>query len=295
MNPPKVIVSILNWNGVDFTTTAVQSVLNSPYPALEVIVLDNGSTMNEAHQLQTTFSHPQVTIIRSERNLGFAGGHNYVIQQLAPSDYEYCLLLNQDAELHPDAIKQLVATMSSNTNTAVAGPVVLEADRNTIQSAGGEFSLITGKATSYHRGTLLHNLETSAMRTQVSCIMGSCLMMRKSVIDAIGLFDETYFAYYEEIDWCLRATQSGYTCRVVPRARVVHSQPGGFRPYYIARNMVWFVKKFSSWHQLLQFALYYWMVFIPERIKKGANIRALLRGATHGWLGKNKGKSSTYS
>ena len=288
---PKVVVSILNWNGVQLTIPCIKAILQDNYPNVHVVVLDNGSTENEATIIDEHFNYDNVYVHRSDTNLGFAGGHNYIINHLIPKDYDYCLLLNQDAIVEADCIKYLVQYMEENPDVAVSGPTVLEEDGRTIQSIGADINLKNGKVISRYQGEAIE--ETPYMEPhQVDCIIGNCFLMRKDAIEKVGILDEEFFAYYEEADWCTRATQSGYTCAVVPIAQVRHSKSGGFRPYYIARNMVWFMQKHTSGRSLVSFALRYWFWFIPERLKKGSHPVQLLRGAWHGWMGKNRGRSA---
>lgn len=278
----RLAVCILNWNGLAYTTACVESLLASTNQTCAIYILDNGSTVNEAEQLQKKFNDKIITY-RSKQNLGFAGGYNHLILQLLKNhSYDYYLLLNQDTIVTPDCLHQLSTYLDQHADVAVVGPKVLNAD-NSIQSVGANVNLYTGKITSRHDD--ITNPEP------VDVIVGNCFMARASAIIQLGLFDPRYFAYYEEADWCVRARQAGFSCVVVPSAVIQHKKSGGFRTYLVVRNMIWFEKKIASATQLFLFWWYFWCKFIPERVKKGSSLRELMAASIDGWLGLNKGKA----
>lgn len=283
----KVAVIILNWNGLELTRNCIKKVLRSTYAPVDIYVLDNGSSQDEAYYLKQEFAE-KITIRRSEKNLGFAGGNNYVVSTMLPTEqYAYYLLLNQDTDMEPSCIESLVLYMQQHTEVAVSGPLVVQPDRATVQSFGASINLRTGKIISRYQSRPIAEIPTTP--EQVDCVIGNCFMVRSTVVTEIGLFDEMYFAYYEEADWCLRVRERGYVCAVVPQAIIVHSKSGGFRTYLNVRNMIWFEKRFAHWTEFTFFILYFWIWFIPERLKKGSRLKELFRASLHGWLGLHKG------
>lgn len=284
----KVAVIILNWNGLNYTRECIKHLERSSFSDIDIIVLDNGSTNNEADRLNQEFGDG-ASIHRSDTNLGFAGGNNYVVNSILQNNqYDYYLLLNQDTEIDKFCIERLVHYMDSHPAVAVTGPRVLETDNKTIQSQGADIDLRTGKIISRQQ---LREASTVTTETEsVDCIVGNCFMTRAAVVKKIGLFDEMYFAYYEEADWCVRARAEKYSCVVVPSATITHARASGFRTYLNVRNMIWFEKKFASPGQLVYFWIFFWILYIPERLKKGSPVGELLRAAWHGWLGLKKGK-----
>jgi len=293
MAQSRLTVSILNWNGLELTRQCLRSLLVSTVVPDKIIVLDNGSDQNEAAVLRTEFSTHPVTILRSETNLGFAGGNNYVIKQLqtetpAETAYDYIMLLNQDATVEPKAIQQLIAYLDTQPNIAVAGPLVLN-PTGTIQSCGADINRWTGKIISRKQNQTRNT--APAAPELVDCVIGNCFVMRTSALNSLGLLDEQYFAYYEEADWCRRATAAGKNCAVVPSAIIQHSKSGGFRTYLVTRNMIWFQKRYATAPQLVGFFIYFWGYFIFERLKKGSPLSDLIRAAKDGWLNRNIGKA----
>ncbi|MFA5994815.1 MAG: glycosyltransferase family 2 protein [Patescibacteria group bacterium] len=289
----RLAVCILNWNGLEQTKQCVTALLESTYKNFDIIILDNGSVNNEAKPLEQTFVN-NITTYRSEENLGFAGGYNYLILDLLKNNvYTYYLLLNQDALVTPNCIEQLIKHLENNPNTAVVGPKVLAPD-NTIQSLGADINLVTGKITSRFQEQDICRDALQCVSTNpepVDVVIGNCFMVRANTIQQLGLFDTNYFAYYEEADWCLRAKQANLTCAVVPQAVIFHHKIGKFRTYLIVRNMIWFEKKFASPIQLVQFFWYFWFVFFFERLKKGSRFSELLIASIDGWFGLNKGQA----
>ncbi|EKD76185.1 MAG: glycosyl transferase family protein, partial [uncultured bacterium] len=141
---PRVAVSILNWNGLNLTKQCVRNLLASTVLPDTIMVLDNGSSANEAVYLQKNFTAP-VTVLRSATNLGFAGGNNYVINRLREmGSYDYIVLLNQDALVQPDCLEKIVNYLEAQPTVAVAGPLVLNTN-GTIQSCGADIHRWSGK------------------------------------------------------------------------------------------------------------------------------------------------------
>lgn len=252
MEKNRVAISLLNWNGLDLTTTCVRGVLEHHIPA-DLYILDNGSTRNEAEELRNRF--PGIQIERSDTNLGFTGGNNFWLNTLR-KQYDYIILLNQDTIITGDFVTPLLQVMGEDPTIAACGPM------------GAKISLWTGKVYRNHGD---------------DCIVGYCCMLRTTVLEQIGLLTEQYFAYYEEADWCWRAKQRGHRCQVAPLTTIHHDKSGPYRTYYNARNMVWFMKRFAHWYQLIYFFGYYFSIFWIERLRKGATLTDLWRAAYDGW------------
>lgn len=271
-------ISILNWNGLAYTVQCIDAVLNSSYKDLDIIVLDNGSTENEAIQLERRFGK-SINIIRCEENKGFAGGHNYIMRQYP--EYEYYLLLNQDAILDAACIQVLMEHITTHENIAVVGPAIYNTDYS-VQSAGADINLYTGK--------VISKKIIPTEPVNVDCVIGACFLISTQALKNVGYFDEAYFAYYEEADWCVRARNHDYKCVVVPQAKAHHAKSGGFRTYFNMRNMIWFEKKHATLSQRIVFIFYY-PLFMVERLKKGSPFMEICKASLHGWFNLRKGKA----
>lgn len=282
MSDHKLAIIILNWNGLAYTRACLQALLDDATTAADIFVLDNGSTHDEAAALRLKFDG-RITIERSEKNLGFTGGNNYLLRQLlAKRLYGYIVLLNQDAVVEPGCLHRLTNFLDEQKDVAVCGPLVLDQASDRVQSCGATISRWTGKITSRYQSQARTDIPPQAQT--VDCVIGNCFMMRVAALETIGLLDDGYFAYYEEADWCVRARQQGFSCAVVPAAVIRHAKSGGFRTYLITRNMIWFQKTHAAALQLFFFWLYFWAWYLPERLKKGSRWQDLWRGTRDGWL-----------
>lgn len=277
----KLAIIILNWNGINYTIASVEALLADPTCAADIYVLDNGSKTNEATILQKHFG-AKITIERLDENLGFTGGNNYILRQLLPrKQYDYIVLLNQDTVVTAGCMKILTEYMDQESRVAVCGPLVIDSTTQTVQSCGATIQRWTGKIISRRQGQ--SPTAISSTPAPVDCVIGNCFMMRVTAIEQIGLLDNGYFAYYEEADWCIRAQKHGWQCAVVPQAVIQHAKAGGFKTYFITRNMIWFQKTHASVLQLIFFWCYFWLYYLPERLKKGSRWNDLWRGARDGW------------
>lgn len=212
MMPVSVIV--LNWNGRHLLGDCLASLRQQSFRDFEVILVDNGSTDGSRDYIASEF--PEVKLVCLPQNRGFCGGNNIGIS-VARS--EYVTLLNNDTEVAPDWLEKLYTHICADNRIAACDSKVLYSNqRHTIWSAGGEYS-IAGAV--YARGGLMDDSEIqepSDIFTAVAC----AAIYRKDVLDEIGLFDEDYFAGYEDVDWSFRAHLRGYRIVNVPTSRVYH-------------------------------------------------------------------------
>jgi GT2 family glycosyltransferase len=186
-----------------------------------------------------------VPILQLASNQGYAGGNNRAIEHLGAS-CDYVWLLNPDTEVAPDCLAELIAAAEADPAAAMLGPLVLaREDRQRIVSAGG--MLVNGWSRHRHAGER-HDGRLAAP-LPVDFVTGCALLVRCAAIASIGLLDERYFLYQEEVDWCQRARVAGLRCLVLPRALAWHPDSGArdvdspLVTYYIARNQLLFIRK----------------------------------------------------
>lgn len=279
----KLAIIILNWNGIAETQQCVQSLADSSFQDFDLVLFDNGSANNEIATLKKLADY-RTTVWHSPINLGFAAGNNVVIQKLRDAErkYSYYLFLNQDVIVKNHTLSDLFYLMEKHSDVAVCGPLVLSPNGR-VQSLGADINLRNGKIISRFQNTP-NDDRIPATPHDVSCILGNCFFVRQTMWRDVGSFDERYFAYYEEADWCMRAHEKKLRCVIVPQAKITHAKSGGFRTYLITRNMIWFEKKWASRTQLFYFFFSFWFHYIPERLRKGSPLGELLRGAKDGWL-----------
>jgi len=222
-------IVIVNYN----TETLLRSCLKSVYAGangtpFDIFVADNDSHDGSVAMIQSEF--PQVKLIENESNLGFSKANNTLIAQ---SDANYVLLLNPDTLVVGDAIERVMEYMETHSEVGICGCRVLNTDR-TLQLACRR-SIPTPKVAFYRLtglSTLFPNSKTMARynmtyedpeRThEVDAVSGAFLMIRRKAIEDIGLLDERFFMYGEELDWCLRAKRAGWSVVYYPEAEIIH-------------------------------------------------------------------------
>ena len=228
----------INLNGLNDTIELIQSLkYHCKGFRFEIIVVDNGSKSDEYIGLGKQF--PDVTIVRSDINLGFSGGNNLGINI---ANGRYLFLINNDAFLVDDSIVELVKFMDSNDNASAASPKIkFQSPENTIQFAGytplTKFSIRNRLIGYYELDNGQYNFPSETPYTH-----GAAMILRRSVIKEVGLMPEIFFLYYEELDWCTKMTNKGFSLWFVPAATVIHKesrstgQGSYLRSYFIVRN-----------------------------------------------------------
>ncbi len=233
----KISVITVNYNGFDDTCQMVESLMGNVTSPMEIIVVDNASKRDEAALLAQKY--PGIKTIRSEKNLGFAGGNNL---GLTEATGDYIFLLNNDAFVEDDSLHTLCERLDSSPKIGAVSPKIIFADppRN-IQFAG--YTPLSGVTL---RNSLIgfdspDNGQYDTPHTSPYA-HGAAMMVKREVIERVGAMTEIYFLYYEELDWSSRITDSGYEIWYEPRCRVYHKESRStgrqspLRVYYITRN-----------------------------------------------------------
>ncbi|MDR3734214.1 MAG: glycosyltransferase family 2 protein [Acidobacteriaceae bacterium] len=208
-------------------TTLLQEIACTPGYATEILVVDNNSSDGSAAMLREDF--PQVTLLASHENLGFAGANNLAIQQARG---RYIVLLNSDAFLQPGSLLLAAQHMDATPAAALGGARLIGEDGSWQPSARSfptplhELLMLTGLAAKYSRSRFFgHNNRTWAnplQPAQADWVPGAFSIIRRSVLDQVGLFDENFFLYYEEVDLCRRIRRAGHQIWYWPDIVVVH-------------------------------------------------------------------------
>lgn len=234
----------VNYNGLADTCALLDTIPFDGSLSLEVIVVDNASSNDEA----TVIAHryPRVQVIRSQQNLGFAGGNNLGIRQAHGS---YLYLVNNDTVFSPFQVAPLISRLKSSPAIGVVCPKIRFAwANNPIQFTGyTRLSPVTLRNHSIGYGEDDHGQHDTARLTPYA--HGAAMMLKREVIDRAGLMPECYFLYYEELDWSMLIRRAGYEIWYEPLATIYHkeSQTTGqhspLKAYYITRNRLLFVKR----------------------------------------------------
>jgi len=245
-----VSIIILNWNGKADTLECLASVHQINYPNYKIIVVDNGSSDDSVSAIRT--SYPEITLIETGENLGFAEGNNVGIRYALESNTDYILLLNNDTCVDKDFLDHLVSEADKTNNAFVYGPSIFYADRkNTLWFAGARWNsekLIFGYPL---QNSLAEDLPAAPFESDYIC--GAALFFHRSVAEQIGLLDDRFFLAWEESDWCFRAKKQGYKSLIIPNAKIWHKVSASFgsessplRLFFIARNrLLWIEKNLS--------------------------------------------------
>lgn len=216
---PLVSILVLNWNGEKVIRQSLKSIRKLTYPAKEIIVIDNNSTDASTDIISTEF--PEFKLLRNSNNLGFAAGMNEGIRK---AKGDLILLYNNDAIAHPNSLSILVKrALCDNSIGIVGGLILFYMPNNVIWSRGGIFDPVTGAIWSDSLGqTLSTSTDNCKPIVNIDYLSGCVLLVKRKVIEKIGLFDENFFLSGDDIDFCLRAQRAGYKCVLDPSAVVWH-------------------------------------------------------------------------
>lgn len=236
--PPKVWVVILNWNGLADTLECLRSLKRQGYKHTQVVVIDNGSQSREADEIEA--SNLADSVLRRSKNIGFAAGSNEGIRHALEQGADYVWLLNNDTRVEPDCLTTLVRTGEAEGRVGLLSPVIYD-------HASPHPVKFTGTIVDFDRQDRTHLTSTEDMARAAHAddlaLWGTALLIKRRVVEQVGLLDERYFAYVEDMDYSIRAVNAGFATRVVRRAAVYHKEGralGGLqspaREYLMARN-----------------------------------------------------------
>jgi len=259
-------IIIVTWNTREFLIECLQSLQTVLEPAPDksrqltggqyrarVLVVDNASSDDTAQTVRQDFSW--VHLIENRENLGFAHANNQAIRE---SCGRFVLLLNSDTVVHPGALETLVAFLDAHPRAGAAGARLLNPD-GSLQPAchpmltpWREFWRLTFLDNVFHKSTYGARTWKASVPQKVEAIKGACLMLRRKALDQVGLLDESYFMYTEEVDLCYRLARAGWQLWWIPQATVVHygeaSSRQAARAMYVQlyRSKVQFYRKFGG-------------------------------------------------
>lgn len=283
----RVAIVALNWNGFEDTKKCVPSLLAQDYDNFEVIVVENGSTDDSRAQLQAfekELADDRLTIVYNDKNLGFAGGVNTGIRYALQHDFEAVALFNNDAIADPHWLAQLVAALQAHKDAGMVTGLLLHADGTTIDSTG-DFYSIWGMPFPRNRND---KTAKAAASGYVFSGSGGASLYRAELFREIGLFDEAFFAYYEDVDVSFRAQLAGYKIYYTNTAIAYHTQGGtsskipGFTVYQTFKNIpLLFIKNVPA-GLLIPIGMRFFVLYIlilGNAVKRGTGLPAL-----KGWL-----------
>lgn len=284
---PKVLAIVLNYNGRDITISTVASLLALDYPELGILVVDNGSSDGSDAAIAAAF--PGVRRLRTEVNLGISGGLNLGFRAGLAEGWDYLMPMNNDIEVAPDLLRELVAAAESDPAIGCVGPkcYYYYGDRNRLWSAGGRLGY--REAVTRERGMGELDRGQYDGDGEVDYTNGALMLIRRQALQAAGLWDPVYHVSVEDADWCVRMKQAGYRCWYAHRARLWHMvspTTGGYtagRTYRTGRSTAIFVRKYAGLTGWAGF-LFWTALALPA-----AFLRELPRGNTAAVAAKFRG------
>jgi len=303
MKEPKIAIIIINWNTYHLTFNCLKSLEACTYKNKTVFFVDNGSKDGSGDKIALEF--PDINYIKNDKNEGFTGANNKALKVILKQNFDYVLLLNNDTEVNPNFLSLLESRMDSDKNLAATQPLILNfQNKDTIWNAGGSFNTFFGLSKTRSKGMLYK--PKLKIETFTEWISGCCILVKISVIKEVGLLDNHFFAYFEDVDWSIRMKSLGYKLGVVPSSIIYHhssgstkknntSNEGNLSPYahYLnVRNHIYLINKHTfifnsigSWgYQILKITSYSIYFILRGRFEK---FKMVWRGVLDGIKIKN--------
>ncbi len=262
---PKIAVIVLNWNGLQDTHACLESLEKLTYPNFETIVVDNGSTDGSVPILKERF--PEVLYMETGENLGFAGGNNVGMRLGLKRGAELLFLLNNDTVVSSDILERFVETYRSHPQAGILGAkIYLFEERDTLDHIGGRWNPKVGMFDFIGQRQKEDGVQWQRPE-EIDYVCGAGLMVRRSVVEAIGYLEPRFFLIWEESDFCFRAKRAGFLTLTCPDAMLWHKVSASFvggKPhstYFWWRNRLLWIERNCPFRE--QFSLYL-RVLIPD-------------------------------
>lgn len=254
-----IAVILVNYGQAQATLACIHSLWAQQLPKncqLLPVVVDNASPDNSIAQLEAFLQeNPQAfLLVKTTQNTGFSGGNNAGIQAILPKNPDYIWLLNNDTQVCPDTLSQLLACSQKHPNSLI-GPV-LRYPNGQFQQVGIRVNTWTGSLKGYPEPT------QNTLPYVVDSLSGASMWFSRKLFEQLGPMPEALFLYVEDVAYCLKARQLGFTCVVCPSATVAHDMGTTTnaqtqrRAYYYQRNRLWVLWRAAYWWQKPIFALY---------------------------------------
>jgi GT2 family glycosyltransferase len=244
---PRVAVVIVIWNGMVDTLECLRSFRGDVYPNKQIIIVDNGSSDDSVARIRDSF--PDVVILQTGENLGFTGGNNVGIRHAVKNGSDYVYLINNDTTVESDALEKLVQAAEANPQAGLLAPVIHDFDApRAIWFAGSVVDLRRGAA--WHDNS--HQPSRTELPYEVPWATGCAMLLRASLLNDLGGFDDRYYLSWEDVDLSLRVRNTERSVMVVPKARIYHKggQSGknlnSIYSYYAVRNSLLLARKHSG-------------------------------------------------
>lgn len=263
MSEPLTAVLVLHYGKASYTGRCLESILRweGAPESYSLLVIDNSETQD--YSLPEEAVSAGVTLIRTGKNLGYGRGMNFGIREARRGGADLLFLLNNDVVFSQSCLTKLRGFLQENPKAGLVAPlIVYDGDPEKIWATGSRILNLRGRSHDPFHNRRVRKFPTSV---RVDALTGCALMVRREVFDRIGLFDENYFAYYEDVDLCRRAGLSGYDSYFFPQVTIRHAVSASSRgrpplrrrpEYFMVRNRIYFVRKGSGRTKWLLFLLF---------------------------------------
>lgn len=288
---PLVVCSVLNWNNYDDSRACIESLVDTGYPSLEILLVDNGSTDGSGRRLADEFDGLSTLFL--DENLGFGEGHNRGVQWALDHGADYVMFVNNDTLFKQDGLfESLVETMESDPEIGVLTPQVYHTDDT-------EECYFRRGVIEFETGTPDYEYPSVGTDTELldnDYVPFIAALVRPDVFETVGFYPQEYFLYYGDLDYCTRIKRAGFGVKTHLPGRVYHggSNTSGesvapIRSYYNMRNRFTWARNFPDLIAPTSFyfhaTTYFWYQVV-RRIYYGemAGLVALVRGAVDGLM-----------
>jgi len=275
---PKVAVMVLNWNRLEETSACCRSLSKLDYPRFDICVVDNGSTAHSIEALERAC--PGAAVLRLSENRGFAGGVNAGIRAaLERSGYEYIWLLNNDALCDSNALSRMVDVAAASRECAIVGCLIKE-------GVGGSYQKIYSGMRLQAPLYLPFEAKADELFDYIS---GASMLIKCTALEQIGLLDEGFFFFFEDVDFCLRAVKQGWKIGLAKNAMIYHEgsatigKLSGLRAMYYRAGHVRLLRKHVKHPFWPAFLCLNWRLVNDLLRGQWASIRGSLKGWRQGW------------
>lgn len=266
------LVSIItvNYRQRELTADLLRSVMKQAVDNVEVVVVDNGATACSADYFKAVY--PNLIYVQSKNNLGFAGGNNLGIRH---AKGDYLLFLNNDTELTMDFVDIMRGELDKHPEMGMLSPLILYYDdKHKIQYAGfTPMNYFTGRNKGI--GSMEDDRgQYDGTTTETGYCHGAAMMCRRTDLQRVGLMDEHFFLYYEELDWCEKFRRAGLKIGFTGKAKIYHKESMSvgkesvLKTYFMVRNRWLFIRRNTRWLTTMMFSAYYLLIPIPYLLIK---------------------------
>lgn len=255
-----IYIILVNFNNYNDTIKCLQSLQNINYKNFKILIVDNGSKNNSIEEI-STYITDNVIVLKSKENHGFAGGNNIGIKYALENGADYILLLNNDTEVEVNFLSNMLKTAEENENIGLVGcKIKYYNNKKLLWYAGGEIDWF--KFIGSNTGIKNYDNKMIDKKKEITFVTGCCMLIKREVVEKVGMLPDEYFMYFEDVDFCVRVKEAGYKIIYEPTAVIYHkvglSGGGEESPFSIkwcTRNRIYFMNKYKHKVSKINFIL----------------------------------------